>query len=420
MFLLLYLVLFISSLKACPLKTVNIRSGCYCGIEIDGTNYIHCHPYSINNIPKFTRSYIHNKLNLSNNFIENLTNLSFNQLKVQRIYLERNPIQYIDKRTFHKNLRHYLEELYIDTINNNTLEFLCYGTWKKLRILKLSGFNLNQYQYCFNKLYYLEKLFIQHSEINIISYHIYKLPFLFELSLTNNQIEYFNFDDQYLFYSSSIHILNLTSNQLRIIPNNLHIRMPNLITLDLSDNLIENFLMIDQMSTLNINLSFNLINYIQINNDTNDQYLINLSNNPICTIETTINSSNILMNNLKNLHCDCRLAYVIEKNLTNLSKRIGNHLLFGEQTVCATPLTFQGLYLKDLTFEQLISTCSLDLPNHCKEVTNFKRIQKYVDNLIHTTESISIEMDQRSENSTTYSKLELEILVLKNNPDEYE
>jgi hypothetical protein len=57
--------LFISSIKSCPLKTVDSRSGCYCGIEIDGTNYIQCQPYSIQTIPQFTRSYIHDKLNLS-------------------------------------------------------------------------------------------------------------------------------------------------------------------------------------------------------------------------------------------------------------------------------------------------------------------------------------------------------------------
>ena len=81
MFLLLYFLLFISSIESCPLKTVDIRSGCYCGIEIDGTNYIQCHPYSIDKIPEFTRSYIHDKLNLSKNFIENLTNKSFQSIK---------------------------------------------------------------------------------------------------------------------------------------------------------------------------------------------------------------------------------------------------------------------------------------------------------------------------------------------------
>ncbi len=369
MFLFVYFLLFISSIKSCPLKTVDIRSGCYCGIEIDGTNYIHCHPYSIDKIPEFTRSYVHDKLNLSKNFIEILTNQSFNQLKVKRIYLEDNPIKFIDKQLFNNNLLNYLEELYIDTTINHNLEFLCYGTWKKLRILKLSGFNLNKFQYCFDKLERLEKLIIKNSEINLISYHIYKLPFLYELSLINNQIKYLNFDEHYLSYTSSIRILNLTSNHLRTIPNDLNLRLPHLITLDLSHNFIENLPLMNQITSLNINLSFNLINYFQLNHN---QHFIDLSSNPICTMEkTTTDITNIIMNNLTNLHCDCRLAFFLKTNSTNQL-----NLLFENQTKCSTPEIFQGLFLKDLTQEQLMSTCSVNLPNNCNEITNFKQIQQ--------------------------------------------
>lgn len=397
MFLFLYFILFIPSLNTCPLKTVDIRSGCYCGIEIDGKNYIHCHPYSIDKIPEFTHSYIHNKLNLSNNFIEYLSNKSFDQLKVQRLYLENNPIQYIDKNAFNNNLPGYLEELYIDTINNGSLEFLCYGTWKKLRILKLSRFNLNQYQYCFDKLYRLEKLIIEYSQINIISYHIYKLPFLYELSLTNNQIESINIDDQYLFYTSSIRILNLTSNQLQTVPNDLNIRLPHLITLDISHNFIEDLPLINQITKLNINLSYNLINYLHIDDN---QHVMDLSFNPICTIEKILNQSDIILDNTLNLHCDCRLAYFLNKNLTNVSKRIGFVQSFSNDTVCITPEIFTGQYLRDLTYEQLISTCSVDLPNNCKEVTNFQEIEELVKNISYKNDSITYKIHQEIENST--------------------
>jgi hypothetical protein len=345
----------ISSIQTCPLKTVNIRSGCYCGIEIDGGNYIQCHPYSIDQIPEFTRSYIHDKLNLSKNSIENLTNQSFHQLKVKRIYFEENPIKFIDKNAFNNNLLHYLEELYLDTTTNQNFEFLCHGSWRKLRILKLSGFNFNEFQFCFDKLHRLEKLIIQNSKINLISSHIYKLPFLYELSLINNQIEYLNFDEE---YSSSIRILNLTSNQLQTIPNDLNLRLPHLITLDLSHNLIEQLPLMNQITTLNINLSFNLIHYFQLNHN---QHFIDLSSNPICTMETTTEISNVLLNNLTNLHCDCRLAFFLKSNSTNQWK------LFGDQTICATPEVFQGLFLQDLTYEQLMSTCS-ELPKNCQEI----------------------------------------------------
>lgn len=404
-----YFILFISSIKTCPLKTVDINSGCYCGIEIDGRNYIHCQPYTIDKIPEFTRSYIHDKLNVSNNYIEYLTNKSFHQLKVQRIYIEKNPIKFIDKYAFNNNLVHYLEELYIDTIGNGSLEFLCYGIWKKLRLLKLSKFNLNQYQHCFNKLNRLEILIIENSNINIISYHIYKLPFLYELSLTNNDIEHFNFDDQYLSYVSSIRILNLTSNQLHTIPEDLNIRLPHLITLDLSNNLFEYVPSFNEITRLNINLSSNLINYLQINSS---QHIIDLSYNPICTVEQTSDLSNIIMNNVLNLHCDCRLAFFLKTESTDLSNYIGIHQPFGNETLCASPSIFKGEYLKDLTYEQLMTVCSTDLPNNCKEVTNFDDIHYYAKSLIDTTESNVIQIHEQIYN-TTESELMLKILITK-------
>jgi hypothetical protein len=76
------------------------------------------------------------------------------------------------------------------------------------------------------------------------------------------------------------------------------------------------------------------------------------------------------MNNLTNLHCDCRLAFFLQTNSTN------QLTLFENQTKCATPEIFQGLFLNDLTYEQLMSTCSVNLPNNCKEITNFKQIQQ--------------------------------------------
>jgi Leucine-rich repeat (LRR) protein len=278
----------------------------------------------------------------------------------------------IDKHTFsNNNLLHYLEELHLDTSTNHHLEFLCYGTWKKLRVLKLSGFNFDQFQSCFDKLDRLEKLIIQNSKIHLLSSHIYKLPFLYELSLINNQIENLNFDEQ---SSSSIRILNLTSNQLRTIPNDLNLRLPHLITLDLSHNFIENIPLMNQITTLNINLSFNLINYFNLNHN---QHWIDLSSNPICTLEKTTDISNIVFKNLTNLHCDCRLGFFLT---TNRSK------LLGDETICVTPEKFEGLFLKDLTYEQLMSTCELELPKNCKEITNFHEIQQefIIENTTHS------------------------------------
>jgi len=358
----LFLVL-ISSIQSCPLKTVDIRQGCYCGIEIDGTNYIQCHSNRIYEMPQFTRSYIHEKLNISQNFIENLTNQSFEHLKVKRIYLETNPIRSIDKQTFNHHLLHYLEELYIETIVSHSLEFLCYGTWKKLRILKLTGFNINQFEHCLENLDRLEKLTIEKSEINLVTYHIYKLPFLFELSLINNQLKELTFDFDSLSYSSSIRILNLTSNQLQTIPTDLNRRLPHLTTLDLSHNHFETIPTFNHQTTLNVNLTFNFINYIQID----QQHFFDLSFNPICTLER-LTTTNIRLHNPTKLHCDCRLAFFLENNASMQSS------YFDNETICSSPDKYQGVHLSDLTYEQLMDSCSIELPQHCKEISNFKEL----------------------------------------------
>jgi hypothetical protein len=107
-------------------------------------------------------------------------------------------------------------------------------------------------------------------------------------------------------------------------------------------------------------------------------------------MENIEEKSNILLNDLTNLHCDCRLGFLLKKNSTDRLK------LFGNQTICATPQIFKGMFLKDLTYEQLMNTCSEDLPNNCKEIANFKEIQELV--------------DQRIEN-TTQSKLVLRFLM---------
>ncbi|CAF1411066.1 unnamed protein product [Rotaria magnacalcarata] len=375
--------LFIYSIKSCPLQTVDSRSGCYCGIEIDGTNYIQCQPYSIEIIPEFTRSYIHDKLNLSSNFIRNITNESFNKLRVKKIYLQQNLIEHIDRESFNNNILNYLEELHIDMLNNGSLEFLCYGTWQKLRLLELSGFNFNQHQVCFEKFHRLEKLIIKNSKISSLSHHLYQLPYLYELSLINNSIEYLNFDNDLLAtFSSSIKVFNLTSNQLRTIPNDLFTRMPHLHTLDISHNFLESLPIISQINLLNITLTHNLINYIQLNDNQNNY---DLSFNPICTLEKSESKTNLLLKNITHLHCDCRLAFYLDENLVNKSEIIGIQQPFDSETKCSTPIVFNGFYLKDLTYEQLLSSCSNDLPMSCREVHRFKQIRNYVSDIMEMT-----------------------------------
>ncbi|UJR36180.1 hypothetical protein I4U23_028914 [Adineta vaga] len=232
--------LFISLIKSCPLKTVDSRSGCYCGIEIDGTNYIQCQPYSIEHIPEFTRSYIHDKLNLSYNFIRNLTNQSFNQLKVKKIYLQQNLIEFIDKQTFRDNQTSY-----------------------------------------------------------------------------------------------------------------------------------------------------------------------DVSFNPICTLEKNEMIFTDSFHESTQLHCDCRLAYFLNENLVDKSKLIGTNQFFRNETKCFTPISYQGVLLQTLTYEQLLSTCSNQLPNHCKEVNHFQQIQQYTKDILGITTMIPLKRNitQKIQTSTISSEL---------------
>jgi Leucine-rich repeat (LRR) protein len=155
--------------------------------------------------------------------------------------------------------------------------------------------------------------------------------------------------------------------------------MSQLQTLDLSHNLIESVPIIQSNHHLNIILSYNLINYIQLNDEENNY---DLSFNPICTLEKLHSNENLVFQHITQLHCDCRLAFFLEDNLENTSEIIGINQPFGNETKCSTPLAVHDLFLKDLTYEQLLVTCTDDLPMNCREVNHFKRIQKYAKDII--------------------------------------
>jgi hypothetical protein len=372
---------YLSPIRTCPLNTVNTHSGCYCGIEIDGSNYIHCQAYTIDTIPVFIRSYVHEKLNLSTNFIRQLTDRSFQQLKVKRIYLEDNPLITIDRHAFDQNLLNYLEELHIESQSSIPVEFLCYGHWPKLRLLKLTGFNIEQYQHCFERLVRLEQLFIEKSVIDVLTASIYQLPLLVELASINNPISSLHFNvTTSSNRSSSIRRLNLTSNQLRSISPNLHEYMPQLTNLDLSHNHIDDLTWLSNATSWTINLTFNAIRSIT---DNIHRHVIDLSFNPLCTVDIRIDTIHILIRESTHLHCDCRLVDFLRVNHTNLSTSVGIHRPFTNETRCSTPQIFHGQYLKDLLYRQLLEQCSSDLPSHCAEVNSFQRIQIASEQYLH-------------------------------------
>lgn len=333
------------SIDCCPLKKVDSRSGCYCGIEIDGTNYIQCQPYSISQLPEFTRSYIHDKLNLSSNFVRNLTQQSFQQIKVKKIFLQNNLIESIDKHTFDNQILNYLEELHIESLTKHSIEFLCHGKWSKLRVLELIHFDFDQFESCLENVHRLEVLIIKNSQINHLFSYLNRFPNLRQLTLNFNELESISFKRNQTF---PIQVLDLSFNEIRSINNEFLSHFPHLHTLDLSNNSIE---------------------YLPSLTTANNQFLnLNLSSNPLCTLEqsSTPGNLNLILHKITNLHCDCRLAFYLNDNSR----------AFDDRTQCSTPEQFRGRFLKDLTSEDLTSTCSNQLPIHCREVKYFAQIRK--------------------------------------------
>lgn len=93
---------------------------CKCGIKIDGHIYIYCARKQLKHLPKFTRSSIlYDELILSGNQIDRVQAQSFNGLKVKRLLLDDNPIQYIERNSFNE-LANYLEELIISVSSMNS------------------------------------------------------------------------------------------------------------------------------------------------------------------------------------------------------------------------------------------------------------------------------------------------------------
>lgn len=96
------------------------KNKCQSGLREDNTNYIYCARQNLTYVPNFFQTHIgisnvvYDELVLSDNLISQLDKNTFPpSLKVRKLYLDSNPIRYIDKIAF-EYLRNYLEELYLD------------------------------------------------------------------------------------------------------------------------------------------------------------------------------------------------------------------------------------------------------------------------------------------------------------------
>ncbi|CAF0807726.1 unnamed protein product [Didymodactylos carnosus] len=297
------IVSLIVTIICCPLPD-NYFKLCHCGILISGVNYIECDRQSLRVIPPFKRSFPYDDLILSHNLIENLTQNSFDNIKgIRRIYLDNNPIQFIDNDVL-RLLGNYLEDFIISANNKfDSLEFLFRYPLKKLRLLKLTNFNLKNKQLTstlFSNMTRLEILYIQNCQLKTIDFSQYSLNNLYTLDLQDNQLSYLNLKSVI-----SLKNLNLANNHIHI-------------TKDLNINSIDGL----PTSLINIDLSTNRINDFDLFRNLNKLQILSLNNNSLkqlpdlLQLPLTLKSFDLSLNQLKTINNSTKIFF---EQLTNLN-----------------------------------------------------------------------------------------------------
>lgn len=123
---------------------------CQSGIREDNTNYIYCARRGLSEVPMFSKNnVIYDELVLSDNKIKSLNSNSFSRIKVKKVFLNGNPIESIEPKTFSK-LENNLEELWLDSILNTYQDYeiepsmtgmpKAIANLRNLNTLKLKGF----------------------------------------------------------------------------------------------------------------------------------------------------------------------------------------------------------------------------------------------------------------------------------------
>jgi hypothetical protein len=333
MYLFYFILLFlIDQIESCPL-TDEYLSRCHCGILTNGESYIKCEENSLNEIPKFKRSFPYDELLLINNNIQILTSNSFDNIKtIRRINLQGNSLSYIDENLL-RLLGNYLEELTLTGDDQiNSLEFLTRYPLKKLRVLKLDHFNLNKID--------LKTIFINMTKLEIVSLlscqliEIPNLPYIQILNLENNLFS------NTIFLSTTYQHLNLANNQISSIILQAN---ENLVSLNLSKNLLNEFysstisnkklqildLSLNQLTSIDwiilsdnltyLNLSFNRLDKIHLNSFPKSLLSLDLNSNQLKTIEKNSFFRQLTFLNLNHnpFDCNCHLKW-----LDNLLKKL--------------------------------------------------------------------------------------------------
>ena len=346
----------IQAQSTCPVVSNNNiqQQRCKCGIKIDGHIYIYCARKQLKQLPKFTRSSIlYDELILSGNQIERIAANSFNGLRVKRLYLDDNPIEFIEKNALNE-LANYLEELiisvnYVNSIDassaniDNQIELVNSNSLQKraqipptlfqnllnLKMIKLNGLEwttelAEQYsnleigtlkQNTFNRTRKLEIIHLVDCGINKIELSSLNgvETSLKELNLDNNQLT--SVDDVFneLKRMKRLQILNLSRNRIRQLR-----RYPSTLSDFSSLN--------NELNELFLDLSFNSIMSI-------DEYAFGYSQNGLVNALTKLNLNNNELNqfqlnfvsqlsSLRELYLDYNKIEYLPDNLFSNSRRL--------------------------------------------------------------------------------------------------
>jgi hypothetical protein len=215
-----------------------VSNVCQSGIREDNTNYIYCARRSLNEIPIFSKNnVVYDELVLTDNRIKKLDANSFTRIKVKKIYLNGNPISFIDEKAFSK-LENHLEELWLDSESSSDIISSSssinadqqHGVPKSivnylrnLNTLRLKGMNINILENSvFKKLKKLEILSLQFCSIKSIELNAFEglSNSMKELYLDGNLLQEIPTESLLNAAFTSLKILGLSQNNIKIINSN--------------------------------------------------------------------------------------------------------------------------------------------------------------------------------------------------------
>ena len=382
-----------------------VSNVCQSGIREDNTNYIYCARRSLSEIPLFSKNnVVYDELVLTDNRIKTLDSNSFTRIKVKKIYLNGNPISFIDEKAFSK-LENHLEELWLDADasniqspqdieNESTQSSSLVGIPKSivnylrnLNTLRLKGLYVKTLEnFVFKKLKKVQILSLQFCSIQTIQLNAFEglSNSITELYLDGNLLQSIPTEALINAAFTSLKILGLSQNNIKIINVN-----------SFGYNYFNNFDYYNQIrqesnsfnNLVKLDLSYNGLKKIDsqaFNNFNNTLESLMLQNNEI-------NSYNLKflhqLNALKDLNLGFNLITNLKSNLFKNSLNLqflslqGNSIVFD---VDDSSSTFEGLiglqrlnlarngikYLSSNLFKPLIQLKSLIMDKNIIENLN--------------------------------------------------